>query len=292
VTLPPAALPKEIAMPSTIVVPLDGSADSERALRPAAEVAARSGAHVVVMTARYGGVVTEPRHYLRAAADAAGIDGAEPVVVDDRLAASAVASVVETVPDPVVCLASHARGGLGEAVFGSVAEETLRLAGTPTLLVGPEAHEDRPLEELVMCVDGSSVGAAIAPVVSAWAVTMRLPVIVLGVAGERTHGGSAGDDVSLPALRRVVDQLAEQGVRAECRLLRAGAPADAIVAFAATREQAFLAMATHGRTGIARVTAGSVTMGTVRSAPCPVLTVRPAALVGDVTGSWATLVER
>jgi nucleotide-binding universal stress UspA family protein len=38
-------------MPKTVVVPLDGSTLAERALRPAAEVARRAGAHVVVMTA-------------------------------------------------------------------------------------------------------------------------------------------------------------------------------------------------------------------------------------------------
>ena len=51
-------------MPKTIVVPLDGSTFAERALRPAAELARRSGAHVVVMTARLGGVVVEPKRYL------------------------------------------------------------------------------------------------------------------------------------------------------------------------------------------------------------------------------------
>ena len=51
-------------MPKTIVVPLDGSAFAERALRPAAEIARRVGAHVAVMTARYGGVVVEPKRYL------------------------------------------------------------------------------------------------------------------------------------------------------------------------------------------------------------------------------------
>ena len=77
-------------MPKTLVVPLDGSTFAERALRPAAGVARRAGAHVVVMTARYGGVVVEPKRYLVEAARTAGIGDAEPVVIEDRLAASAI----------------------------------------------------------------------------------------------------------------------------------------------------------------------------------------------------------
>ena len=36
-------------------------------------------------------------------------------------------------------------------------------------------------------------------------------------------------------------------------------------------------MATHGRTGLSHLLIGSVTERVVRTAPCPVLTIRPAA---------------
>lgn len=53
----------------------------------------------------------------------------------------------------------------------------------------------------------------------------------------------------------------------------------AIVDLARSEQVALIAMATHGRTGLSRVTVGRVTNGVVHDAPCPVLTVRPRELV-------------
>lgn len=47
----------------------------------------------------------------------------------------------------------------------------------------------------------------------------------------------------------------------------------------ATKEQAdLLVMATHGRTGLSHLVMGSVAERVVRTAPCPVLTIRPKAV--------------
>lgn len=65
-----------------------------------------------------------------------------------------------------------------------------------------------------------------------------------------------------------------------CRLpnarteLRAGQPAEAIAEFARVMQADLLVIATHGRTGLARVLMGSVAEHVVRNAPCPVLVVR------------------
>src|SRR5262249_19362668 len=48
-----------------------------------------------------------------------------------------------------------------------------------------------------------------------------------------------------------------------------------IVRDARTQEVDLIVLATHGRTGLAQVLIGSVAEGVVRTAPCPVLTVRP-----------------
>jgi nucleotide-binding universal stress UspA family protein len=47
-------------VPKTIIVPLDGSEFAERALAPAAALAKRTGAEIIVMTSQIGGVVVEP----------------------------------------------------------------------------------------------------------------------------------------------------------------------------------------------------------------------------------------
>jgi universal stress protein A len=53
-----------------------------------------------------------------------------------------------------------------------------------------------------------------------------------------------------------------------------GSPSDDIVALAESEDVDLIVMSTHGYTGIKRVMMGSVAEKVVRTAPCPVLTLR------------------
>jgi nucleotide-binding universal stress UspA family protein len=55
-----------------------------------------------------------------------------------------------------------------------------------------------------------------------------------------------------------------------------GSPAGSIVEYAAGRDIDLIVMGTHGRGGMAHLLMGSVAERVVRTAPCPVLTVREA----------------
>jgi nucleotide-binding universal stress UspA family protein len=57
-------------------------------------------------------------------------------------------------------------------------------------------------------------------------------------------------------------------------LIKAGEPRDVINETAKEIGADLIVMATHGRRGVARVLLGSVTETVVRSAPCPVLTIK------------------
>ena len=61
----------------------------------------------------------------------------------------------------------------------------------------------------------------------------------------------------------------------------AGSAAETIVRVAQERDADLIVMGTHGRTGLQHVLLGSVTEKVVRSAPCPVLTVRYKAPEGQ-----------
>jgi nucleotide-binding universal stress UspA family protein len=54
-----------------------------------------------------------------------------------------------------------------------------------------------------------------------------------------------------------------------------GSPKVEIVRYARAREIDLIVLATHGRSGLTHVIIGSVAETVVRTAPCPVLTVRP-----------------
>jgi universal stress protein A len=67
-----------------------------------------------------------------------------------------------------------------------------------------------------------------------------------------------------------------------------GAPAEAIVDYAADRGMDLIVMGTHGRSGFAHLLLGSVAEQVVRTAKCPVLTVRSAKVDRDRVADKAT----
>lgn len=79
-------------------------------------------------------------------------------------------------------------------------------------------------------------------------------------------------------------EVAFEGNAVETAVLR-GRPADAIVEYADEHDVDFISMGTHGRTGVSRYVAGSVTERVVRRAPCPVLTAK-AVERSELTGDY------
>ena len=67
-----------------------------------------------------------------------------------------------------------------------------------------------------------------------------------------------------------------------------GVPAEAIIDFASATGTSLIVMGTHGRTGLAHLLMGSVAEQVVRTAPCPVLTVRQVAVADEVVARVAT----
>ena len=264
-------------MPRTIIVPLDGSEFAERALTPAHVLARQSGASLVLAMSRLGGV-EDPERYLQSAAEGAGISSARSVVSADVLAATAIPMLATTEPDPVVCMATHARRGAGVALFGSIAEEVLRGTDVPLVLVGPsvEKTHDR-FGELIVCLDGLQAAAAILPAATTAACDLELELWLVEVVhpNRRYDAGPIDTDtLESTTLQRVARGIEGRHVKVSWETLHGDDPAAAIVDFAKTSPSPLIAMTTHGRTGLARVVAGSVTISVVHHAPCPVLITR------------------
>lgn len=76
-------------------------------------------------------------------------------------------------------------------------------------------------------------------------------------------------------LQRAIGAARRHGVRVTGRILD-GPPAATIVRAARALRADAIVLGTHGRTGIGRVAMGSVAAAVLRTAPCPVLTVRGA----------------
>jgi nucleotide-binding universal stress UspA family protein len=67
-----------------------------------------------------------------------------------------------------------------------------------------------------------------------------------------------------------------------------GTPAAAIIDYAGATGTSLIVMGTHGRTGMAHLLMGSVAEQVVRTAPCPVLTVRQVATADEAVAQPAT----
>lgn len=66
-----------------------------------------------------------------------------------------------------------------------------------------------------------------------------------------------------------------------------GQPAPAIIDYAGATGTSLIVMGTHGRTGLAHLLMGSVAEQVVRTAPCPVLTVRQVAVADEAISHLA-----
>lgn len=143
-----------------VVVPLDGSDFSEKALAPAASLArlydgrlhlVRVVAYPVEIASPYlphtvqmnQEVVHEARDaaqaYLDRIADELGTDGLETradVIVDSQAGAAICEELGEAHAD-VIVMASHGRSGIRRALLGSTADKVIRSSHNPVLVIRP-----------------------------------------------------------------------------------------------------------------------------------------------------------
>jgi len=78
---------------------------------------------------------------------------------------------------------------------------------------------------------------------------------------------------ALKTLRKIIAEIEFSG-RIEAHVLEGANVADTVRAAAENLDADLIVMGTHGRTGLAHVFLGSVAERTLRTAPCPVLTVQ------------------
>ena len=192
-----------------IVVPLDATTASERALPWAASIAAAVGCPIRLVhvatpapalgTELYGAAVLdaaaseemrrESERSLRALADEVAARtglGVTSVVLDGGLPDALVEDIRESGADLVV-MTTHDRGRLERLLLGSVAESVVRRITVPVLLVRADddsSAADRPpaLRHLLIPLDGSEFASAVIPHAVALATLTRAEVTLLSVA--------------------------------------------------------------------------------------------------------------
>jgi nucleotide-binding universal stress UspA family protein len=296
----------------SLLVPLDRSSFAEQALPLALGIARRAHARLdlVEVHALYaledrtaGWAPFEPerdaerkqQEQLYLDATATWLTSVSPASVSTGVLPG-LAVLAETVADSIleraragqadlIVMASHGRGPLGRFGAGGVADQLIRRAGVPVLLVrpaetAPAIFPGPALEDILVPLDGSARAEQVLGPALDLARLMGARCTLLRVIEPRSspHNGAPGGPPKEAAayLERVAASVREQGVAAQARVVVARHVAEAILEEAAAQASDLIALATHGRGGLTRLLRGSVADQLVRAAASPVLVYRPS----------------
>jgi nucleotide-binding universal stress UspA family protein len=211
-------------------------------------------------------------------------------IVEKGKAEDVVIERAATDKNALIVMATHGHSGLQRWVLGSVADKVLHGSTNHLFLI--RAHEqdktvgEALLKKVIIPLDGSPLAETVLPYVIDIAKKMRLEVVLMrayalppSVAGEDYGFYSADflDQIEAEAryyLAEKVKEVQGQGLENVSSVVNVGYGAEEIIMLARKTPDNFIAMSTHGRSGIKRWVLGSVTDRVVRHSGDPVLIIR------------------
>jgi len=292
-------------MLNTILLPLDGSPLAERALTYATMLARRSEATIVVLSAVQRGSSwgrdthsSEVDTWDRAETylgDIAGRLGASGVSVETHVAdedpVHAILDAAIRFKADLIVMSTHGRGGLGRMLYGSVADQILRRASVPVLVVPSIVEHSWPAEgphQILVPLDGSEFASEALQAAGLLTETRGSALTLLRVVqpvpyplyGDGYSYVPYDVDAEVNDARKYLEDQAARlrdGGQTVTIDVAVGEPARIIGEIARSRDVDLIVMATHGTGGLGRVILGSVATGTLRHTTAPLLLVRPSA---------------
>lgn len=272
-----------------VIVPVDGSDESARALGPASAVAHYLGVPLRAVVFHVPPDVPEEltEAVLAQMRDIGEVERFVDVVELEGSVASDLCQFVDKKDGAAIVMSTHGRGR-SAAVVGSVAEEFLRESHRPVLLVGPECVPGRFRLHgpMIVAAQEDTFGDAALKLAAEAIETFDYEPQVINVLDlqstremEKARAGAGGYDLppdSVGAHRLATDLEAATGLAdVDFRVLHSSHPGTAIAERATEVSASLIVMATHARTGLDRFTKGSCTADVVGKATCPVLAVSP-----------------
>lgn len=300
-----------------IMVPLDGSELAEVALPYAAELAIQLGSEItLIYVSELGKDPQEEmdQSYLQKIVEsikerAASYSG-QPATTQIIKVKSVILSghpaekIVEYADSEnisFIIMSTHGRSGIQRWALGSVADKVMRASTKPVVLIrSKDSRSDIRVEGLlrkvVVPLDGSKEAEAVIPYIEELASKLKLGVILVQVLdrGYNTLEGyfplsdqqmESDKAIATTYLNTMGARLKEKGiaVSTEEKLnidIIYGNPAEEIIKLANEKQVDFIAMTTHGRSGVGRQVFGSVAERILREGNTPLMLVKaPGAKV-------------
>ncbi|MCW5850535.1 MAG: universal stress protein [Anaerolineae bacterium] len=301
-------------MYQTILVPLDGTVFSERALPLATTIARATGSRLVLIRAAWAPqqpgmdavesqqwAIREAQMYLESVAEGLKAQGA-PVELSAPHALADVGILREIAVQraDLVVMASHRQPNRQHQIVGSIAQAVLSQSPVPTIVLRVEEHlhpSPRPhAPELIVPLDGSAFAETILPFAVDLAKALHWSLTLLRVLPVPGQPGFAPDRYleeeaeAVSYLTDVAASLRKEGVRVKTEV-KAGPPARTILEQCHLHDASMIAMATHGRTGVHELAFGSVTLAVLRESERPLLLIHPPRETAVQPATQAGLAE-
>ncbi|WP_457652950.1 universal stress protein [Rhodocaloribacter sp.] len=210
-------------------------------------------------------------------------------VIRDVAAAPAILGYAEEHDVDLIVMGTHGKRGLRRLILGSVAEEVVQLAKCPVLTIG-SGQEGKPptlpIRSIVAPTDFSQHALVALRYARELADFYHAHLDIVHVVEEAVY--PAFYNVTAYSIYDTEPDLEEQAGKHLKKLYQntigppkdvdfhvlTGHAAPAITNFVREHESSMIVMATHGLTGLAHLFIGSVAEKVVRTAPCPVFTVK------------------
>ena len=192
----------------------------------------------------------------------------------------------------LIVMATHGRSGIQRWLLGSVADKVLHGATNHVLLVrandGGKTDGEAALKTVIVPLDGSTLAEQVLPYVVELAKKINLSLALMrayalppAISAEDYGFYSADllDHLEAEArdyLAEKVNEVKQKGIENVTSVVNTGYGAEEIITLGRHTPDNFIAMSTHGRSGIQRWVLGSVTDRVVRHSGDPVLIIRSA----------------
>ena len=240
----------------SVVVPIDGTDDSFRAIPLASRLADALGRELVVVSvvgdfrSEAPPLVDRLRDRLRDL----------PTTIERRIVQSRTiaSTIAEESRDGIVCMATSAEVFENDGFRYTVTDRVIAAATAPVIVIGPRCPQDATISRVVVAIDPQHEQSGLLHWSARLGYELDVPVEFVHVAiGDSPPLGEKIRELQPAAGQSVADRLLEESV------------------------DALLAMGSHGRTGFRRLIQGSVGAAVIPHSSAPVMVLGPEARHGD-----------